>query len=106
MKTALVTVGILLVLASLPFLFFANLGACWNGCTGAQELGPMLVLLVPAAYIAGSIAYVRARRRRALRDPAFAARATGAGQAIAIGVVVLLLALAAMFVTCAAVVFR
>ncbi|HEX2066133.1 MAG TPA: hypothetical protein VHI93_04900 [Candidatus Thermoplasmatota archaeon] len=100
LQVALAIVGTLIALAALFFGALVQLGVCYGGCSGWRKAVPLLMTAVPVGYAFASRAYLRARRRRAAADAAWAARAQTTSAKLAVVLSALLLAVAALVVTC------
>jgi hypothetical protein len=100
LKGALVVIGIFAAVGAVMMAALVRLGVCWNGCTGWRSSLPWLMLLVPLGYAIGAARYVRARARRAERDPQWRARASSKGSITAVVVSTLLLMLFLLVSAC------
>lgn len=106
LKAVLTTIGVLVLVAAVFFAPLVYMGACWEGCKGQDGLRPWaMLLLVPLLYLGFARLYLGARRRRAARDPAWAARAHQAGARVSVILSVLLLAGLALIGSCFGLVF-
>jgi hypothetical protein len=100
LKVGLLVIGILLALLSILFFGLVQLGVCYSGCDAPRSMVPFGMLLAPLGYLAVCLAWLRARRLRAEREPEWAetvSRTPGVAASIA---VVLILALLAFVATC------